>query len=320
MLLAITENTFHFITVTLTPFKEKEDASSKRILKDIINLMLELRNKESKSFLIDRLRNQSTSKKRELFMSNIKVLGPDRVLCKMVLLREGKKPRVKPKDVYETKPLELLLKGDIVEETFFVIDYSLGFPLLCVEFENHGPRISDIIYYLRQIALKNRLAKAVKYDIHMKQDLDHVLKNIGEVLSLVVKANPKSLSNIDSLTSNNYFSGFNLLDQKVHPEAIRVKLYFQPKAKTQRISLEPPLKMVRELLNKFKINNDYVDYFQDFVVEYNDTDGEFDTFNLLNGKHEIIKEFDPDALANVSEWHKEIKDELDEYINKRENP
>lgn len=308
-----TEAVFHFVTLKFTTYKSKEFTSN-QILREIFS---HIRDKKTKGegILIDKHKNRTDNSKREIFINSVREHRDDhRTLCKMALIRAGKEPMVKPDGEFELVPLTKT-KGQIAEETHFFVDYSKVYPVLCVEYNHYGPRMSDIEFYLRHLAKDLRIAYALEVTIHMNISIDKVLENLKQVLNLNIKMNPKKLSQIDAKTVGKYFTGMANLRQNVNPEFIRLMLYFQKQGGGQ-ISPDNQKgnQMVRYLLNLFKQNSEYTEKFEDFVIDYENKDGIDETFNLIKGKKEITKMFDVNMSNKSLDWYNLIVGDLNKAL------
>ncbi|WP_179415364.1 hypothetical protein HDF19_09905 [Mucilaginibacter sp. E4BP6] len=307
---------FHFYSVTFTPYNDQTDQSSNSILSKIITYVTnELHN--GKGHLIDRHHNRPEEERREIFMAqSVYILKDKRIRCSMALLRSGRTPMLKPADKFQLVPLDKT-QGSIAEQTHFFIDYSKDPAIICLEFNYHGPRISDIEYYLRNVARDTlRLAKATEVTMHMDTSIDKTLSELKNVLNIDIKIQPQKISRMDTDLIGQYFTGLNTFGQRIKPKFIKLEAMFQTPGNTvasSQINNEANA-MVINLLKKFKGRPFNIDAFENFVVKYEDKDGQEEIFNLLKGKKEIIKEIDLTIHTSLKLWYEMIKPELDEYI------
>jgi hypothetical protein len=312
----LTSVRFHFYSVKFTPYNDRTEQSSNSILKKVIDYVTnELH--QGKGHLIDRNHNRSEDGSREIFMAqSVYILKESRIRCSMALLRSGRVPMLKPADKFQLVPLDKA-QGSIAEQTHFFIDYSKNPAVVCLEFNYHGPRMSDIEYYFRNVARDTlRLAKATEISIHMDTSIDKTLADLKNVLNIDIKIQPQKISRMDTELIGQYFTGINTLGQRIKPKFIKLEAMFQTPGNTvvsSQINKEAN-NMVFDLLRKFKGRPFNIDAFENFVVRYEDKNGQEEVFNLLKGKKEVIKEIDLTTITNVRQWYEMIKPDFDEFI------
>jgi len=307
---------FHFYSLRFTPYKELEGKSNTRtILMDIMTYIMN-KKQNGRGHLIDRNQNRDQDGPRELFMTSaIIMLKERRIRCSIALLRSGKIPMLKPTDKFLLVPLDTV--GTVAEETHFFIDYSKGDGIICVEFNNFGPRISDIEYYLRNIARDTlKVSKVTDVNLFFDSTIDKTLAELKNVLNMDIKVQPKMLAQMDTEIVGQYFTGINSIGHKLKPKYIRLEAFFQMPGKSvtsSEINVEANT-MIQYLLKKFKAKPTNIDCFENFVVKYEDKDGIEEVFNLLKGKKEIIKEVDFKKIKRNRDWYELIEKDLDTFI------
>ncbi|MBO6497234.1 MAG: hypothetical protein JJ978_16840 [Roseivirga sp.] len=311
---------FNFFSLAFTPYNEKKHLTSKRIIRNVLNhIRSERENKRLVMF--DKHAKRTDELPRELFMYRIKFLPKEeRVVCSLALLRKGALPKLKPKDGISLIPLSEVTKADIAEETRFVIDYSQHVPIVCIQFNYHGPRISDIEYYLRQVS-QHKLRESKKCDVNILMDnnLDDTIQNFKNVLKFDVKFEPKSLNYLDSTLNKNYFSSMQTFGNKIKPKHLKVEALFQtPGVKTTSSQINNQgNKMFGDFLDSFKNRPYNIECFEHFEVKYEDTDGIEQTFNLLKQKSEIPLTVSLDTYRKTMKLYEELKPELDKFLDER---
>jgi hypothetical protein len=299
---------FHFYSLKFTPYKEHTaDHSSSSILKNVLTyLMTEAH--AGRGHLIDRNSSRSQEGPRELFATGAVFMHKEmRLRCSLALLRKGQ---------YRLIPLHEM-DASIAEQTHFFVDYSRNIPVMCVEFNHHGPRIPDIEYYIRSVAKdKLQLAKSVEFVMHMDSKLDEALAKFKNALNIEIKMNPQKLSEVDTELVGKYFTGMSTLHQKLRPQFIKLEALFQTPGRpirSEEIS-QSANSMVKDMMAFFKRKPYAVDCFENFVVKYEDKEGMEDTFNLLKGKREIIKEIEPKMMSKRREVYEMIEGDFDEFM------
>ncbi len=308
---------FHFYSLYFSPLKDLQgEYSSTRILRDVITFLSQERLKGN-GLLINKNANRKNEFPRELFVTS-SVFKPkeQRILCSIALLRSGKLPKIKPTDKFLLFPIDTS-KLSIAEETHFYIDYSKDHAVLCVEYNYWGPRMADIEYYLRQIAQYNlKLSRSTNVEMYMDNSIDKTLADLKNVLNIEMKIPSSKFKQLDSDIEKRYFSGMNEFNEKVKPNYIKIEALFQTPGKNI-ISSELNNEangMIQYLLTKFKERPDNIDCFENFVIKYEDKDGNEDFFNLLKGKKEIVKEIDLDSLKKKRDLYALIENDFDNFM------
>ncbi|WP_284653491.1 hypothetical protein [Flavobacterium terrisoli] len=307
---------FHFYSIKFTPYTEvAKDHSSNSILRGSIDyLMNELVN--GKGHLIDRNRNRQNEGPRELFLTSASYMAREkRIRCSIALLRSGRIPQIKPIDEFKLIPITNL--GSIAEETHFYIDYNRPYGVICVEYNYNGPRISDIEYYLRNVARNVlRLSKTTDVNLYMSNTIDKTLASLKNVLNLDIKLQPRKLAQMDTDLVGKYFTGLNSIGNSLKPKFLKLEAMFQAPGKgveSSELNKEAN-SMVMELIRKFKTRPFNIDVFENFVVKYEDKVGNQELFDLLKGKVEIIKEVEMQTLTNRRKWYELIEEDFNEFM------
>jgi hypothetical protein len=146
---------------------------------------------------------------------------------RIALLRNNRTPLVYNKDNYSISPLSELGDASIAETTHFLIDTSGNYPIFFFEYNYHGPRISDIEYYIRQITNKVlRSSTACKASIHMSITIKDVLDNISDVLNFRIKANHKKLAYLNKEIGECFRYELDLCVKFIFPNLLKKLLFF----------------------------------------------------------------------------------------------
>lgn len=314
----LTEIRYHFFSLKFTPNKSVEDKfDSNDIMRNVITYISNKLHVDKQGHLIDRHESRENSR-RELFMNRAVILPREkRIRCSMALLRSGREPFLKPKEQFKLIPLSEHTVGSIAEETHFFIDYNRNYTVICCEYNHHGPRISDIEYYFRNVAQKAlKQSRATEVTTYLEAPIDETLAKLKNVLNIEVKIQPKNLKQLDPDIQNRYFSGMNNIGQVLKPKFIRLEAYYQSPGKGiigKEINTAAN-NMVIEMLNRFRGRSFNIDAFDAFQVKYEDKDGVEDVFNLLSGKKEIILNVDLKKVTRSKDWYDLIKNDFDNFI------
>lgn len=312
---------FNFYSLVFSPYKElvgKEDSVS--ILRKVMNFVWEgLR--DQKGYLVDRNEGRAEAGRRELFITSaVMMVKEKRIRCSIALLRSGRIPKLKPHDQFKLVPIKDI--GSIAEETHFFIDYSLDKPIICMEYNYYGPRISDVEYYVRDIArYQLRMSKSTQVEMYMDSPIENTLTRLKNVLNLDIKIQPKSFVQMDKELVGSYFTALNNFGNQLKPKFIKLEAMYQTPGKGIESSVvnTEANKMVNKLLRTFIAKPINIDCFDNFVVKYEDVDGKEEVFNLLKGKKEITKEVDMTTLTKKRDLYELIEADIDEFIDSQRN-
>ncbi len=304
---------FNFFELKFTPFKGSAEQTTKDILLEVAKY-LNLQQQAGQGFLTE---NRGKETARPLFITQISTSWKEkRVKASIALLRTGKIPKLKPADSYVLMALEKG-KGEIAEETHFFIDFSTPTVVMCIEFNNDGPRMSDIEYYLRIVAHdKLDMAKSTNVDTFMEMSVDKALAEFKNVVNIQVKIQPEKLAKLDPTLHGQYYSGVSNLKQYVDPSFVKLELLFESSDKKYR-SKEINKKgntMFKRMLESFNADSVNMDVFDNFVVRYEKEDGKEDIFNLLKGKKEVVKLIDPAKLSSNRAVYESISGDIDLFM------
>jgi hypothetical protein len=317
MISNLTPIRFHFYSLKFTPYKENSgEHSSSSILRDIITYLSQ-QIQAGNGHLIDKNQERQQEERREIFLTSAVFMPKERrIRCSIALLRAGRRPKLKPLDKFKLIPLSNM--GTIAEETHFFIDYSKNYGVICLEYNYHGPRISDIEYYFRNVGRDTlKIAKATDVNMFMDTSIDDTLENLRNVLNMEIKIQPKNFAQLDTRLIGSYFTGMNNLGNLLKPKFLKIETLFQTPGKSVTSSQlnKEANNMVMDLLRTFRGRPFNIDAFDNFVVKYEDKEGKEEVFNLLKGKKEIIKEIDLSTIQKKREWYEIIEKEFDEFIN-----
>jgi len=312
----LTEVHYHFFSLKFTPLNSLTSKyNSNDIMRNVITYISNKLQEEKQGHLIDRHEARQNSR-RELFMNRAVFLPVEkRIRCSMALLRSGREPLIKPKEEFKLVPISKTL-GSIAEETHFFIDYSKDYAVICYEYNHHGPRLSDIEFYFRNVAHKAlKQSKATEVNSYLEVPIDEALSNLKNVLNMEIKVQPKNLRHLDPDLQGKYFTGMNNIGNVLKPKFIKIETYFQSPGKgikSSALNIEAN-KMFKEMLNRFKGRSFNIDAFDAFVVKYEDKDGNEEFFNLLRGKKEIILNINLKTTKS-KDWYELIKDDFNSFM------
>ena len=318
----MTEVTFQFYALTFTPYKENKQSHNDLAKTVLRHLQNERKNKSAT--MVDRYENRDGPKKRELYLNSIYEMPPKkggRFRGSVALLRDGARPKIKPDDTFDLEDIKK--SGTLTELTHFFVDFSKAIPIVCMQYNHHGPRAKDLEYYLRQIAHKYmRVAKSTKLTFFMDRPIEEVVDNLRYVLSFSVKVRPKNFARIQqNLEIGSYYSSMNQIGNEYKPKYLKIDASFHAinnKRIDRKINKKANSFVIDNLLN-FKRSESDIYLFDNFEVEYEDKDGEDILFSLFKGKKEFTKEIDVDKIESTKDHYNLIKADFDDFIENYEN-
>ncbi|MEY8850035.1 hypothetical protein AB9K26_14540 [Psychroserpens sp. XS_ASV72] len=313
----VREVNLYFSSLKFEPYADLRGKHNTRsILKEVFEYLREKRN-NGQGHLIDRHEKRDKAESRELFMvSHRKVPREDRFRCSMALLRKGKQPKLKPTDKFKLLPITDL-GGDIVEETHFFIDFSTEKCIICSEFNDKGPRTSDLIYYLRNVAGSStlKLARSTENTKFFNNTLEETLANLKNVLHMDVKFRPSSLAQMDADVRKNYYSSMENIGKMFKPKFFRVETYFQIPGSNAPVDINNEANnWFRDMLRIFKQRKRNQKLFENFEVKYEDSSGLEQTFNLLKNRASITIEVESKKDIKNKEMYKLISPGLGKFV------
>ena len=314
---------FHFFDLHFTPYRGNEGSTSSQILKQCLQRINDEMTNEGKAIVIDRHEGRKDEIPRNIFIRSAAYSHKEKKYkCRIALIRDNKIPVLVSKLNYSFTPLDQLQDKALVETTNFYIDVEGDTPVVCCEFNNYGPRVSDIEYYLRYISSRRMLhiSKACKASIHMKSPVKEVLDSITDVLRFNIKARPNNLKYLYQEMEESFIGNMKALANSVEPRSIRVNAFFREMgSKKEKYKNNKAVAFIKRTLKAFIDNSEIIDDFDDFSLEFEKKDGSEEVFNLIKGKHEIEIECSYRSAGNLNtkELYEKANIEFDEYIQSR---
>jgi hypothetical protein len=318
-----TKITFYLFDFLFTPYKGEENiGSSCTILKGCLDRINEEKKNGGKAIVINRHEGRVDSEPRNMFVvSAAYLLKEKKYKCRIALIRDNKIPIILDKTNFSLTPFDQLGDQALVETTNFYIDLDGQVPVVCCEFNNNGPRISDIEFYFRHISNKMlRISKACKASIHMKMPVNEVLESITDVLQFSIKARPNRLSYLYQEVGDPFIANMNALANSVNPQSLRVKAFFRDRGTgSSNQKNNQALAFIKRALNAFKNDNEVIEDFDDFYLEFEKEDGSEEIFNLTKGKQEFIIDcsFKTPGNLDTKELFEKTNEEFESYLQSR---
>lgn len=309
--------TFNLYSINFSPKKEHETKTSKDILKNVLEYVTPV-NLGNKVHIIDRHKNRKGSNPRELFIDYVTYNYVEkRYKCRIVLIRSGRPPMLKPYDTFELISLDEVDKlGSLAEVTHFYIDLSKTKPYIFVEFNSNGPRALDIEFYLRNVAHEVlSIAKVTALETYLDVSLDKVLDNIKEVLNFEIKIEPQNLDSIESRLKNHYFSGLRSFGTLLKTRFLNIKASFEVSEKGGVIYDNAEANnMITKLIRSIKNKNTELDAFKNFAIEYTDNEGVNQFINIIKNQKGFEVDINLNKVKTNKDWYEAVKKDIDETL------
>lgn len=299
------------------PYADLTDKhTTKSILKEIFSYLRTQKN-DGKGHLIDRHENRDKAEPRELFMiSHRDIPSEGRIRCSMALLRKGKQPKLKPTDKFKLLPLSSI-DGDIAEDTHFFIDYSSTKCVICAEYNDKGPRLSDLEYYFRSVAGPStlKIAKSTSMPAFFNNTIDETLHELRNVLHMDVKFKPSKLARMDVDVRKQYYSGMENIGKVFKPKFFRIETYFQTPGTNKILKTNNEANnWFREMLRIFKTRERNNKLYENFEVKYENNEGVEKVFNLLNSRKTIVIEVDSKEEIKNKKMYELVSADLSKFV------
>lgn len=285
-----------FLTIKLNlfdlefqPFKERSgQIGSFTILKSCIKFIDDERSDNKRFAIIDRYEKRDKTESRKIFISVAAFSFPDRMYkCKIHLIRD-KTPSFMDRDKMSFSPIDILKNKDIVETTNFFIDMDRpNNPTIICEYNNLGPKISDIEYYFRYLSYKKlKISKACKAVVYMEKSVEQVMNSLKNIFRFRFRARPENLPSLYRNVNDAFISNMQALGNTANPKWIKVDLSFRDQG-GKNVVTETNYKMMsttKKILNAVINDTKVLEDIDDFYLEYEDENGDAKDYNLISGK------------------------------------
>jgi hypothetical protein len=258
---------FHYCSCRITPYKDNDGKSSSRLLKDILKKLAELPGNER---LIDSLKGQAGPSRRELVHVSARFYGPNRCHARLAKVKD-KAPFAWDSNTGAEEQLENPKNRRYIDMTNYLIDFTPeDEPVMMVEFNNEGPRILDIEFFLRKVATKYLLAKYIKFKLHTKFDIKGLSSKVSHVFDLKVKVNAAQLIHLNGLSKLDALK--DLRDEAAFQD-VRLEFSFgYQKEGTEYRRNTRALDFFRSILGFLDKKPDNLDHFKALKAKYMDED------------------------------------------------
>ncbi|MDB5135127.1 MAG: hypothetical protein JWP37_1730 [Mucilaginibacter sp.] len=310
---------FNFMTMLFTPLKEHSSLSSNQIILKIVEA-IRFQRSQNNIIIFDRFKNRKNEPSRQLYINHNSYEPLERRLkFSMALIRSGKQPLLKPTGSIDLVPFDKNI-GEFTDVTHFFIDMKRPTAVVCVEFNDNGPRMTDIEYYFRAMSTEYlHLSKSLAAGMMLESNIDETINGLAGVFDFDIKIESKKYSEMDN-DAKGFLSEWGTLLTKLQPEFIRIEAFFQRKGKkaNKPSTNSGMLTGLKHILKKLdKPNNS--DAFDKFVINFQDASGDVKKFDLFNTKSEISIPINLNQTIKPSAVYELVKVHFDTFLNDRYN-
>jgi hypothetical protein len=276
---------FHYANFALEPYKGS-DLTSTQLLKSIISKLNDPNFPSNKRVKDKHENRKGTTSRRLVHISSPFEAQGKRCFGKLALIKNKAPMTWSGKDLIEE--IENPGNKEFIEVTNYVINFGEGGdPVIMVEFNHAGPRLSDIEYYFRQVSQDFRLATSIKSVLHLDTDYEQLDKELENVFDLTVKVNASTVSK----SPNWLKSLMNIKDESGFKD-VRLELFFKREKEKSGAYAKNILGLdyVRNMLGWLKKNGDNIEQVDDLKMTYQVTGSDkiVDLDFLKNKKTSII--------------------------------
>lgn len=248
---------FNYSSFNLKPYLGNTGSSS-QLLKDII---LKLRETDfpSDKRIIDRFEKRSNSPKRKLIIVSHRFDDSGRRCFGKIALIKNKAPLL----LGEGNIIEEIEKGqskEFIEITNYVINYNVDSdPVIMFEYNYEGPRLSDFEFYIRQIAKEFKIAKNIKYILHLNSAYEQLDNTLINVFGINVK--------INSLEANktNWLKSLQNIEDDTGFKDVRLEFFYKRVKDLNGVYYknEKGLSFAKKLINWLKFDENNIEHLED---------------------------------------------------------
>lgn len=270
---------FNYASFSMRPYSGREGDSS-RLLKDIV---LKLRDKDfpNDKRVIDRYANRNTSPRRKLvIISNHYEDGGKRSFGKLALIK-NKAPLIwSTGDIVEE--IEKEENKEFIEVTNYVIHFSdTSEPVVMIEYNHEGPRLSDFEFYIRQIAKDFKIAKNITYSLHLNTNYNELDQDLSNVFGITVKVN-----SVTSTDNSNWLNGLKFLNSEAGYKDVRLEFFYNRSKDREGKYLKNTrgLSFAKKIIGWLKKDNNNIDCLDDLKMTYQVNEEEVIELDFIKNK------------------------------------
>ncbi|MBV6484315.1 MAG: hypothetical protein KFKLKKLM_00811 [Flavobacteriales bacterium] len=268
-----TNRLIHYYDVSFKYYKEINDTFA---YKDLLKYISDLSKNQNPSRVV-------SNSKGKLFTSGFRYLpAKKQVRGKLYFVREDVFPQIIKLSDESIRDFQIDAEEGMLETTHFIIDYSKPVPRIALEYNHHGARINDLVFYLTKMGRQSRLVLRCSSEAIVQDRLKDIKRRINRFSKVRVKVQKENIDRIksanDKLGSALYHSqNFSLSDD------VELLLTFDYKKKTSTTSIKD---VVISFIDRFIKNPKTTTDFEVFEIHAEDEDNnnKLEAFNLLIDK------------------------------------
>lgn len=218
-----------------------------------------------------------------LFSSGFRYYASDKRLTgKLFYVREDVFPEIIKLSNEEIRDFQLDIDEGMLETTHFVLDYSKSIPLLAIEYNHHGARITDLEYYLKKFGRSERIATNCDVTMIVQDRLKDISRRINRLQKLQVRVHRDNIARIKSASSELGSALFHAQNFSLSDE-VELILRFDYRNKTSTTVIKD---IVKDMISKFKSDKNAMNDFNKFEIKAEDEDrnNKLEVFDLLVDK------------------------------------
>jgi hypothetical protein len=257
-----TDFEFNYASFSLAPYSG-ETGSSSNLLKQVIQKLSDKDFPHDKKVIDRHINRKDTASRKLVIISNKFGENGTRCFGKIALIKNKAPLLWSGSDIVEE--IEKEENKQFIEITNYCVHFSSGSdPIVMFEFNSEGPRLSDIEYYIRQIAKEFRLAKNIQTVLHLKISYEQLDSKLSNVFGMTVKVNSANNNKI------NWLKALKNINDDAGYKDIRLEFYYN-RVKEQTGKFQKNIRgldFARQIINWLKHDGKNIKYIDDLKMTY----------------------------------------------------
>lgn len=302
---------FNYASLSLTGYTG-EEADSSRLLKNLIQY-LNSEGFSTKDKIINRNSGRKNTHNRNLIILPNRFFDSGRKCYGRIALIKNKAPITWS----ETNEIEVINNPDnkkFIEVTNYLISFEKSQPIIMIEFNNEGPRLSDIEYYFRQISRKEKIAKYIQSTIHLKVEYDRLEHSISNVFSINVKVKSSTI------IKQNWLKALRNISEETGYKDVRLEFFYQ---RTKDLSGKyrknvRGIDFARNIISWLRRDSKNIENIEDLKMSYQATDNDEEILDLDFLKNKVVSmikvPLDPNTNYPVNDLKEHLNNEFNIYL------
>lgn len=201
---------------------------------------------------------------------------------KLLCIRKDLFPEIINTDTDKAKGIEAAESEGLLETTHFLINHSNTKPILCIEYNQFGSKIGDLVSYIFNLGNDLDILEQFNFLPLVKDELRSYKKRIGECSAFTVKVHKDNIDKIKKL-DNQLFSALEATVDQFESEYAEIKLKFDYKHKKNQTIINST---IQNLLNSIISKKSNTELFDTLKIRAEDSERSnlLETFDLLVDK------------------------------------